>query len=243
MKRLFFLFILCSAVALEGAAQEFAFNKGMLKLHYREKAYNPSAAGKSMLVVYLHPRSARGHKNETQTKTPGYKAIDHYLDSIGMKAVLLAPQCEEARHWNEYSSPVGKYFSDVVYDFIDDYANSHNIDKSRIFVLGESFGGSGVWRLVSDYPGYFAAAMPAVCSPKLDRLQRFVKLGKAAKTPLCIVVGERDQIYGPAVMAPYIDTLTKKNCRMKYIILPGMNHQQACLKAYTNEALDWMFKR
>lgn len=229
-------------VLVSASAQEYVFHKGMLKLPYREKAYNANGEGKSMLVVYLHPRHARGHQNETQTKTVGYKAIDHYLDSVGTKAVLLAPQCEEARHWNEYSSPVGKFFSDVVWDFIEDYANHHDIDKRRIFVLGESFGGSGVWRLVTDYPGYFAAAMPAVCSPKLDRLEHYVNVKKAAKTPLCLIIGERDQVYGPQVMAPHIKTLTDKKCDLKTIILPGMRHQAACLNAYPTEALDWLFK-
>lgn len=240
MKRLLVLISFCALMS-GASAQEYVFHKGMLKMPYREKAYGNPQNGKSMLVVYLHPKQARGHKNETQTKTAGYKSIDHYLDSVKANAVLLAPQCEEARHWNEYSSPVGKFFSDVVWGFIEDYANHHNIDKNRIYVLGESFGGSGVWRLVTDYPGYFAAAMPAVCSPKLSKLERFVKLNKAAKTPLCVVVGERDQVYDPSVMAPHIEKLTKEKCNLKYIILPGLNHQQACLGAYTNEALDWLF--
>ena len=242
MKRVVMIFYF-SIVVMGCNAQEYRFNKGFLKLPYQEKVFcSDKPTEKKMLVVYLHPYQARGHKNETQVNVPAYKSIVHYLDSVHANAVLLAPQCEEARHWNEYSSPIGKYLSDVVKDFIDDYTKSHrDIDKRCIFILGESFGGSGVWRLVTDYPGYFAAAMPAVCSPKLNRLEKYVSVKKAARTPLCLVVGEKDQIYSPKVMAPYIDELKKRNCDLKYIILPNLNHQAACIAAFTPEALDWLF--
>lgn len=242
MKKIVMIFYF-SIVVMGCNAQEYRFNKGMLKLPYQEKIFTSGqSVEKKMLVVYLHPYQARGHKNETQSKVPAYKAIAHYLDSVNADAVLLAPQCEEARHWNEYSSPIGKYLSDVVKDFIEDYANSHReIDKLRIFILGESFGGSGVWRLVTDYPNYFAAAMPAVCSPKLNRLERYVSVKKAARTPLCIVVGGKDQVYNPKVMEPYIDELKKRNCDLKYIILANLNHQAVCREAFTPEALDWLF--
>ena len=222
-------------------SQEYRYQKGSLRLPYVEQVYNPQTNGESMLVVYLHPRQSRGHLNETQQTVPAFKALSHYLDSISTKAILLAPQCEESRHWNEYSAPIGKYLSDVVKDFIDDYISTHKIDKSRVFLLGESFGGSGVWRLVTDYPHFFAAAMPAVCSPKLDHLHRFVSLKKAAKTPLCVVIGENDQVYGPEVMKPYIEELQSRKCDLKYIILPGKTHYQSCNSPFPDEALDWLF--
>ena len=144
----------------------------------------------------------------TQEKTGAFRQLAKYLEDHDMKAVLIAPQCEESRHWNEYSSPLGKYLSDVVKDLVDDYSTSHDIDPCRIYALGESFGGSGVWRLVTDYTDFFAAAMPAVCSPKLKDLKKFVNLKKCAKTPLCLVSGEKDEVYGPSVMAPYVEELT-----------------------------------
>lgn len=240
-KYTFIIVAVLGILAQEMWGQEFRYQKGTLKLPYVERIYNAQANGESALVVYLHPRSARGHKNETQEKVSAFKMLDHYLDSVNMKAVLVAPQCEDTRHWNEYSAPIGKYLSDVVKDFIDDYANKHNIDKKRIFVMGESFGGSGVWRLVTDYPGYFAGAIPAVCSPKLDRLKSFVSLKKAAKTPLCVVVGEKDEVYGPNVMNPFVEELERKKCNLKYLILPGATHYNACNKPFPNEALDWIF--
>lgn len=223
-------------------AQEYKYQHGSLRLPYTEAAYHQDKPGQSMLVLYLHPRQARGHNNDTQQTVKAYRQLAHYLDSAGVKAVLVAPQCEESRHWNEYSAPLGKYMSDVVKDFLDDYVANHtDIDPSRIFALGESFGASGVWRLVTDYPNYFAAAMPAVCSPKLDNLKRFVNIKKAAKTPLCLVAGENDEVYGPTVMAPYVAELQQRHCDLNYVILQGHKHYQACNAPFPTPALDWLF--
>ena len=223
-------------------AQEYKFQRGSLRLQYKEVVFHQDRAGKSALVLYLHPRQARGHLNETQETVAAYQMLAHYLDSVGMKAVLLAPQCEEARHWNEYKPPIGKYLSDVVKDCLDDYLAHHDIDPTRVYALGESFGASGVWRLVSDYPNFFAAAMPAICSPKLKNLKRFVSLGKAAKTPLCLVAGELDEVYGPQVMEPYVKQLQGKKCDMKYIVLPDKKHYEACANPFPVEGLDWLFR-
>lgn len=233
------MMLLCCSLQL--SAQEFKYHNGTMRLPYKEVGFHQDKPGKSALVLYLHPRQARGHKNETQEKVKAYQMLAHYLDSVGMKAVLLAPQCEEARHWNEYSAPLGKYLSDVVKDFIDDYAANHDIDHTRIFALGESFGASGVWRLVTDYPTFFAAAMPAVCSPKLPDLHRFVSLKRAAKTPLCLVAGANDEVYGPQVMEEHVSELQKRKCDMKYIVMPGKKHYQACDSPFPTEGLDWLF--
>ena len=223
-------------------AQEYKYQHGSMRLPYKEAAFHQDMPGQSILVLYLHPRQARGHNNETQENVLAYRQLAHYLDSAGVKAVLLAPQCEESRHWNEYSSPLGKYLSDVVKDFLDEYIAGHaNIDPTRIYALGESFGASGVWRLVTDYTNYFAAAMPAVCSPKLDNLKRFVNLKKAAKTPLCLVAGENDEVYGPKVIEPYVDELKQRHCDINYVVLPNHKHYQACNAPFPTPALDWLF--
>lgn len=239
-KLLFLLYLLCIGTK-SADAQEFKYYKGMLTMPYKETFFHQESSSGNALVIYLHPRSARGHNNETQERVAAYKILKNYLDASEMKAVLLAPQCEESRHWNEYSAPIGKYLSDVVKDLIDDYVSKHDIDKSRIYILGESFGASGVWRLVTDYPNFFAAAMPAVCSPKLKNLNKYVNIKKASKTPLCIVTGANDEVYGPEVMAPYIEELQSRKCDLNYVILPDANHYDACIRPFPTEALDWLF--
>ncbi len=239
------ILILCFLLigSINASAQEYIYEKGALRMPYREKSFHQEKVGKSALVLYLHPRSARGHDNTTQTKGKAYQQLTHYIDSVGIKAIVLAPQCEEVRHWNEYKAPIGKYLSDVVKDFLDDYIVYHqDVDSKRVYVCGESFGASGVWRLITDYPHFFAAAMPSVCSPKLKKLTKFVNLKKASKTPICVTIGEKDQIYGPTIMTPYIEELKKRNCDFKYIVLPGKTHYNACLEPFPSEGLDWMFK-
>ena len=82
MKKIVMIFYF-SIVVMGCNAQKYRFNKGMLKLPYQEKIFTSSqSVEKKMLVVYLHPYQARGHKNETQSKVPAYKAIAHYLGIV-----------------------------------------------------------------------------------------------------------------------------------------------------------------
>ncbi len=43
---------------------------------------------------------------------------------------------------------------------IDDLIENHNGDPKRIYVCGFSMGGEGTFRIIQEYPGYFAAAIP-----------------------------------------------------------------------------------
>ncbi|MBQ5970243.1 MAG: prolyl oligopeptidase family serine peptidase [Clostridia bacterium] len=47
----------------------------------------------------------------------------------------------------------------VIDEFIEQ--NQRNIDTSRIYIIGYSIGGSMVWKMLEDYPTFFAAAIPA----------------------------------------------------------------------------------
>lgn len=242
MKRFAIIFCVVLWATQNLLAQDFFYHNGTMRMPFREMKFG-NGTERPALIVYLHPREARGSDNQKQTEGKAFQQIQNYLENAGQNAILLAPQCELSRHWNEYSSPLGKYLSNVVKDLIDDYVSKHEIDTHRIYILGVSFGGSGVWRLITDYPNYFAAAIPAVSHPKMNRLEKYVKLNKAAKTPICMVVGEKDTVYGPSVVDQYADKLRKQKCNLKYVLLHEMTHYQACDNAFPVEALDWLFQQ
>ena len=45
----------------------------------------------------------------------------------------------------------------------DSVVNAYNVDKSRIYIIGTSRGAIGTWGMLSNYPGYFSAAVPISC--------------------------------------------------------------------------------
>jgi predicted esterase len=58
-----------------------------------------------------------------------------------------------------------------VLDVIADVRKHYNIDPARIYVRGSSMGGSGTWRMLTRYPGLFAAGVSYCGYPSGSRIE------------------------------------------------------------------------
>jgi poly(3-hydroxybutyrate) depolymerase len=63
---------------------------------------------------------------------------------------IIAPAT--SRGWKQHFANLKKVMDDLV--------ASHNADPQRIYVCGFSMGGEGTFKIIQQYPGYFAAAIP-----------------------------------------------------------------------------------
>jgi predicted peptidase len=122
--------------------------------------YSPaSASGRLPIMIWLHGggegRSLYGIQNQAQMRS-----------------------CEEASAWvkNENLAARGPYYVLVPQSRIDGWTDSAlanvkavvdgliaagKVDPSRIYVAGDSMGGSGTMNIIRKYPNYFAAAIGA----------------------------------------------------------------------------------
>jgi len=100
------------------------------------------------LLVYLHGFQPR--RNPYQCQTP--PAVEDSAD--GNPPIVVSPSAR-----GSYSF---KGLSEVeVLNTIADVKKHYNIDESRIYLLGHSMGGTGVWSLAVHYPQLFAAISPS----------------------------------------------------------------------------------
>lgn len=205
-------------------------------LPYREAFVHQEIEGPYALVVYLHGHSANGTDNVSQLSKHGVTNSVQYFETIKSKAIILAPQCASDRQWNEDASQVagGVTMTEALKDWLDNYISTHDIDRSRIYILGDSAGGAGVWRMVSDYPDMFAAAMPAVSIPRAT-------LQVAKKTPICCVIGGADDVVSVDKVQPFITALQSLGGDVFFKVLDGSTHQDACRDAFTEDCLAWVF--
>ena len=61
-------------------------------------------------------------------------------------------------------------------ELIDEVANTHKVDKSRIYLTGLSMGGYGTWSLGLKHPERFAAIASAKCTNEENYLlQKFTR--------------------------------------------------------------------
>lgn len=189
-----------------------------------------------ILVVVLHGSSAKGTDNVSQLTAAGVAPVMHYLDSANLPAHVLLPQCPKKRRWSEPEDE-GREMQALIHTWISSYTTENQIDKNRIYIIGASSGGAGVWKLLNDYSDSFAAGMLVASYP------RYVVDWVVAKTPVCCVVGENDEVATPAELTKFTDKLKAFGGNVFFSILPDKDHYATCRDGFTAEALQWLFEQ
>ena len=166
-------------------------------------------------------------KDNSYIQHAAIHTLDNYLIENGIDAMVVAPKCTKGNSW----ATISKY----VYSMIDSLVVDKNIDGSRIYLMGTSFGAQGGWSLLSERPDLFAAAQLASAAPK-----RYV-FENVIKTPIYFTLGENDKD-NPEDYKKTIKKFRKAGAEIVFKILPGLNHMQACNHAYTAESIEFLLK-
>lgn len=213
-------------------------------LNYQECHFQPSAPGEAALVVVLHGQYANGSDNESQLHQDAMIKIWHHLNTSGMKAVMLAPQCPSGSEWDENPSKLARLsMPELLKAAIDQYVNKQpGIDTSRIYILGYSdaykpAGGGGVWRMLNEYPDMFAAAMVVAADP-----DDAISPSKVAQTPVILVKGETDVYAVSMALDSFADLVHEAGGTLREEIIQIGSREDLCREAFTTERLDWVMQ-
>ena len=142
----------------------------------------PARQGKLPLIVWLHGASGVGTDNNSQISSGGNEIGSRLWIRPDIQdkhpAFVAAPQSPPDQMWGEISSNKLTAYGQLVIDLIDSLAREFPIDRDRVYLLGQSRGGIGVWDLVTKRPDVFAAAVPvcAIGDPKKIVAARDVKV-------------------------------------------------------------------
>lgn len=193
-----------------------------------------------ILVTYLHGKNASGDDNISPMCNRGVYSIYNYLKMNDINAVMLVPQCPTDFSWAEGDGR--KYFekekryNHLVKVLLDECITHMNIDESRIYILGTSMGGFGVYGMLLDYPDMFAAAFCA-SGGILNSCEQV----KNIHTPIYFTIGTCEGTNYVELYQRYVETLDKGNIQVRFEELKGLNHRQACAEAFSEERLQWVF--
>lgn len=195
----------------------------------------PAKAGKPLpVVMFLH-----GCHND-----PVFR--EHWiigaLNAIEPTAVFLptAPETPNTQYpcadWGgTYDAKIRPQMQDALHE-LDSLVKAHGLDTTRQYLYGESMGGEGVYRLLSDFPARFAGAVDvAGYTPNK-------KAAEMARTPLWIVIGTEDE------MSPIADAraiheaiVAAGGDKVKFTEYPELGHVPAIEKARTDSTyLGWL---
>jgi len=101
------------------------------------------------LILYLHSPKQKGDTVELIEEEGIPKVLKQ---GRSLPFIILSPQCPRNQKW----SSLNTYLISLIYDF----CNTHNVDRSRIYLTGVEMGAYGVWKLALENPHTFAAIAP-----------------------------------------------------------------------------------
>ena len=152
-----------------------AFARDGKIMPYRLFVPDEAARSKPLpLVVWLHGASGLGTDNLRQITEGGNEFGLRLWIRPELQAkypsFVVAPQMPAGQMWGFQASEKLTPYGQLAVDLIDALAREFPIDRQRIYVVGQSMGGVGVWDLISKRPELFAAAVPVCATANAQRV-------------------------------------------------------------------------
>jgi len=217
-------------------------HRGSRTMPYR--LFRPSGAGKAPLVLYLHGSGGLGDDNVLQLGLGNIFGTLLWAMPDTQKRLpcyVVAPQTD--RGWANYQeSPSGTAqvmsgFGDgarLALEIVQGLARELPIDNRRVYVMGQSMGGAGVWNLIAHRPKVFAAAVICCGTATPDDLKPLVHL------PLWNFHGDADSTVPVAVSRNRIAALRRAGGHPFHSEYAGVGHN-VWEWAFTEPALvEWL---
>lgn len=215
---------------------------------YRLFTPQPSDSKKKVpLVVYLHGAGGRGKNNLKQISGGNLTGSRIWALPKNQKhnpCYILAPQLTQGVYSLRNITARGentdsKQRAARVMALIQSVAKEFNIDKSRIYITGQSMGSMGTWAMLAHYPDVFAAAVPVCGAGDAKAAPAIVK----GKTAIWVFHGDSDPTVPVAGSRKMAEALRAAKGQSKYTEYPGVKHD-SWLDAYPDSALHkWMFEQ
>ena len=197
------------------------------------------------LVVCLHGAGGRGSENSGKG-SQAYNILKRRQYKKEYPSYLLVPQCPKGQQWVDTPWRDGNYDIDkveisdeleFVLKLIDSVIDDYPIDKSRIYITGQSMGGFGTWDLIIRKPELFACAIP-VCGggdpSKADLIKHI---------PIWIFHGSKDNIVPVKASRDMYESLKKISDNVKYMEFKEVEHGSWVPAWRDKKMIDWMYQQ
>lgn len=185
------------------------------------------------VIVFLHGIRERGTGGFIQKDGMFSTIVKQYLKPI--PGVVLLPQCRPGKYW---SDPL---MDRMVMRAIEQTAQEFRADTNRIYLVGVSMGGYGVWHLASRYPQKFAALVSICGGSPVVSGDRFSSIAqKIGKTPAWLFHGAEDTVVPVSESREMVKALKTYHDDVKYNEYPGVGHNVWLKALVEKELMPWL---
>lgn len=228
MKRfLLYLFLILCPLAACAQNGQMAAMKGVVDGGYNFWLYAPreyvAEHRRIPVIIFLHGASLCGSNMQRVRRYGLLHAIEK---GRYYPAMVIAPQ-----------NPGGAWSPKRIANILDWVEQHHDVDTTRIYIIGMSLGGYGTLDFAGTYPDRVAAAM-ALCGG--STLKDFSGLGRI---PLWILHGTADKAVPVAQSKNVVKAIKDSgNDRLlRYDWLKGASHGDLARILYLKQTYDWLF--
>jgi predicted peptidase len=185
------------------------------------------------LIVFLHGIGQRGSGGFVPVTGVGGEVARHYLARV--PAIILLPQCRRTSYW---SDPV---MDEMVIRELTQTVEDLEADANRVYLIGVSMGGYGVWHLAMQHPKKFAALVSICGGSPITRGDRFVPLAeKIGKTPAWLFHGTEDKVVQVSESRQIVSALEAIGGAVEYSEYTGVGHNVWMNALAEKELLPWL---
>jgi predicted peptidase len=174
------------------------------------------------LILWFHGGSGRGSNNESQISHENEKGSHVWTlpeNQSTFPAFVLAPQCPQGENWsdpelNEIRAPLQSAL-----DILAMVQKEYSIDSDRIYLVGQSMGGLGVWALLQKFPQQWAGAIV------VGSYDGFTNLPAVTSVPLWIFQWEMDPAVPVEMVRDMVKQLKKAGGSPRYTEYHKVTHE------------------
>ena len=229
----------CLALAPSTGAAQPPAKKNATQARIEKKTYDFKEAGKEMEYALFVPSGYdKGKKTPLTVALHGLYSNPHQiirypgLTDLAEKHahIVVAPMGYNPRGW--YGAPImtkrnpddPKNLSELsekdVMNVLDTVRKDYNIDPDRVYLLGHSMGGGGVWHLALKYPHLWAALAPIAPAT----LRPATSVEKIKHLPVILVQGAKDTLVKTERVRPWADEMKKLKMTYEYLEIADGDH-------------------
>ncbi len=189
------------------------------------------------LVLWLHGVDGRGSDNVKQIIKENQLGSHFWISSAVQKnfpAFVLAPQCPSGDTWAEPEFNQQSKWLLLAVDALAKVQKDFSIDADRVYIVGQSMGGLGVWSLLQNYRGKWAGAIV------MSAYDTFSDIPAIAEVPLWVFQGDADQSVPVDMVRSMMKQLKKTHANLRYTEYHKSDHD-VWTKAFAEpELLPWL---
>jgi predicted peptidase len=179
------------------------------------------------LIVFLHGMDMRG---DNVTQLLNYGLLEAANEgNLSLPFVVAVPQCPSESYWNMER--------DAVTALIEELSANHRVDGRRIYLIGYSLGGYGVWDLAIHNPKMFAAIVPLSSGGQVSKAEKLKDIS------IWAFHGAKDDIVPIEQMTDMVSAIEKHQGNVRLTIYPDLGHDIMRETLSNQELYSWLLEQ